>query len=109
MKINVRPSRERSRWVCERVLPSPVPPLVQRRVCPPSELINKGSADEIDCRVGDKIIDVDYIDIGLKRGYLQQFIGCGYINLSNPLLRKVIYFCIIDFLVTIQFLIRKLK
>ena len=107
MKINVRPTRERSRWISERVLPSPVPAIVQRRVCPPSEFINKGSIDEIDCRVGDKIIDVDYIDIGLKRGYLQQFIGCGYINLSNPLLRKVIYFFIIDFLVNIKYLIRE--
>ena len=92
MKINVRPSRERSRWIPERVLPLPLPDIVQRRVSPPSLYINKGSFDDIDCRVGDKVIDVDYIDIGLKRGYLQQFIGCGYINLSNPLLRKVINF-----------------
>ena len=109
MKINVRPSRERSRWIPERVLPLPLPDIVQRRVSPPSLYINKGSIDDIDCRVGDQIIDVDYIDIGLKRGYLQQFIGCGYINLSNPLLRKVINFFNIKFLVNIEYLIRELK
>ena len=97
MKINVCRSRERSRWIPERVMPIPLPDIVQRRLSPPSLKINKGTSDDIDCRVGDKVIDVDYIDIGLKRGYLQQFIGCGYINLSNPLLRKVINFFSIYF------------
>lgn len=95
MNINVRPSRERSRWNTETPLPEAVPPVVKKRIIPISDFINKGIR-KVDCRVGDKIIDVDYIDIGIKRGYLARFLHCGYINLSNPLLAKVIYFFIID-------------
>ena len=95
MNINVRPSRERSRWNTETPLREAVPPVVKSRIIPISGFINKGNR-KVDCRVGDKIIDVDYIDIGIKRGYLARFLHCGFINLSNPLLVKVIYFFIID-------------
>lgn len=97
MQLNLRRTRDSSRW--SQVTPEPVPLSVpiERRVISPSLRINKGSEDLVDCRIGDNIIVVDYIDIGLKRGILKKFIGCGYLNLSNPLLRKVSYFFVISF------------
>ena len=41
--------------------------------------------------MGDKIVDVDYIDCGLLRGKLEEFISSPYLNLSNPWLVKVNY------------------
>lgn len=98
MNINVRPTRERSRWNSETTLPEAVPVIVKRRIIQKSDPINKGTRFDVDCRVGDHIIDVDYIDIGIERGFLEKFLHCGYINLSDPLLAKVIYFFIIDHL-----------
>ena len=101
MQLNLRRTRDNSRWSQVAPVPAPLPVPIQKRVIPYSVHINKGSEELVDCRIGDNIIDVDYIDIGLKRGVLKQLIGCGYLNLSNPLLRKVSYFFVISILLFI--------
>ena len=105
MQLNLRRTRDNSRWSQVASVPAPLPVPVQRRVIPHSSHINKGSEDKLDCRIGDNVIDVDYIDIALKRGCLKKFIGCGYLNLSNPLLKKVSYSFVINSLLLIWYLI----
>ena len=94
MQINLRATRENSRW--SQVVPRPLP-----RVRDPdiivddyesSPFINKGDRLGVpNCKVKKQIVDCDYVDCGLKRGTLGKFISSPYINLSNPWLRKVNY------------------
>ena len=68
MQLNLRRTRDSSRWSQLAPVPPPFPVPIQKRVIPYSVHINKGSEGLVDCRVGDNVIDVDYIDIGLKKG-----------------------------------------
>ena len=91
MQLNLKSVNDHSRYA--RVLHSPSPPRVLEPRVPRNftACINKARAEaEVDCRVGDKSIDVDYMDINLDRtpGKFQKFLGSPYLNLSNPFLRR---------------------
>jgi hypothetical protein len=65
-------------------VPVPRPPPLR------SERIKKVSSEgDVEYSVGKTSVDVDYIDIGLQRGKLEKFLNSPYLNLSNPMLRKV--------------------
>ena len=96
MHVQSRHIGDQSRWsqdVIDLSAPERVLPL---RVRVPAIPINKGSGEDVDCRVGDRDIDVDYMDIAIHRGKLQRFIGSPFINFGNPMLKEVSLFTIIE-------------
>ena len=89
----MRQAREISKWCQVFASPSPSSSDTDEdEDYVESFYINQPSSDgTVNCVVRDKIVDVDYIDCGLLRGKLEEFISSPYLNLSNPWLVKVNY------------------
>ena len=91
MQINVRQARERSKWSQVVDIPSsPSSGSDDDEDYVEAPFINQPTrAHDVYCKVGENLVDVDYIDCGLLRGQLEKFISSPYLNLSNPWLVKV--------------------
>ena len=112
MQINVRQARENSKWsqVVDLHSSSGSDTDDDEDYVEAPYINQPNRTHRVFCKVGENLVDVDYIDCGLLRGQLEKFISSPYLNLSNPWLVKVIYIHAMNFfylyLISIPYLIK---